>query len=95
MEKLLPSGLMGNILVTTRKKSLGHVMNYENSLEVGKMSQNEAILLLLKASDLTRTSGYVHDVAQSIVNELCCLPLAVHQPGAAILASLCSIDNYL
>jgi tetratricopeptide (TPR) repeat protein len=95
VEKFLPSGLTGNILVTSRNKSLGRVTTYENSLEVCQMSQNEATLLLLKASDLTRTSGNVNDVAQRIVNELCCLPLAVDQAGAAIEAGLCNIDNYL
>ncbi|KIJ90039.1 hypothetical protein K443DRAFT_15573 [Laccaria amethystina LaAM-08-1] len=95
VEKFLPSGLTGNILVTSRNKSLGRVTTYENSLEVCQMSQNEATLLLLKASDLTRTSGNVNDVAQRIVNELCCLPLAVDQAGAAIEAGISSIDNYL
>ena len=95
VEKFIPFGVKGNILVTSRNKSLGHVTTYENSLEVCQMPQNEAILLLLKASHLTGTSGHVHDLAQSIVNELCCLPLAVDQAGAAIEAGLCSIDNYL
>ena len=95
VEKFIPSGSRGNILVTSRNKSLGRVTTYENSLEVGQMLQNEAILLLLKASHLTGTSGNVYDLAQSIVNELCCLPLAVDQAGAAIEAGLCSIDSYL
>lgn len=59
------------------------------------MSQNEAVLLLLKASHLSDTSGNMLNLAQSIVNELCCLPLAVDQAGAAIETGLCSIDNYL
>jgi tetratricopeptide (TPR) repeat protein len=95
VEKFIPSGSKGNILVTSRNKSLGRVTTYENALEVGQMSEDEAILLLLKASDLTRVSGKVHDVAQNIVNELCCLPLAIDQAGAAIEAGVCSIDNYL
>ncbi|KIJ91317.1 hypothetical protein K443DRAFT_14508 [Laccaria amethystina LaAM-08-1] len=33
VEKFLPSGLTGNILVTSRNKSLGRVTTYENSLE--------------------------------------------------------------
>ena len=95
VEKFIPSGSKGNILVTSRNKSLGHVTTYENSLEVCQMSQNEAVLLLLKASHLTGTSENVYDLVQSIVKELCCLPLAVDQAGAAIEAGLCSIDNYL
>lgn len=53
------------------------------------MSQNEAVLLLLKASHLSDTSGNMHNLAQNIVNELCCLPLAVDQAGAAIETGLC------
>jgi len=95
VEKFIPSGSKGNILVTSRNKSLGRVTTYENSLEVCQMLQNEAISLLLKASHLTGTPGNVHDLAQSIVRELCCLPLAIDQAGAAIEAGLCSINNYL
>ena len=95
IEKFIPSGSKGNILVTSRNKSLGRVTTYDNSLEVYQMSQGEAIFLLLKASHLTGTSGSVHDLAQGIVEELCCLPLAVDHAGAAIEAGLCTIDNYL
>lgn len=59
------------------------------------MAEKEAISLLLKASHLTEQSDNVHNIAQQIVNELCCLPLAVDQAGASIEAGLCSIDNYL
>ena len=77
VEKFIPSGSKGNIVVTSRNKSLGRVTTFENSLEVCQMSQSEAILLLLRASHLTGASGNVHNQAQNIVNELCCLPLAV------------------
>jgi len=95
VEKFILPGSKGNILVTSRNKSLGQVTSFENSLEVNKMAQKEAISLLLKASDLTGHSEDVYSTAQQIVNELCCLPLAVHQAGASIVAGLCSIDDYL
>jgi len=95
VENFIPSGSKGNILVTSRNRSLGRVTSYENSLEVNQMDQPEAISLLLKASHLTRHSEDVYSTAQQIVNELCCLPLAVDQAGASIEAGLCSIDNYL
>ena len=59
------------------------------------MAEKEAISLLVKASHITELPENVYSVAQQIVNELCCLPLAVDQAGASIEAGLCSIDNYL
>ena len=95
VEKVIPSGSQGNILVTSRNRSLGRVTSYENTLEVDQMAEQEAISLLVKASHLTELSENVYSIAQQIVNELCCLPLAVDQAGASIEAGLCSIHNYL
>ena len=95
VEKFIPSGSQGNILVTSRNRSLGRVTSYENSLEVDQMAEKEAISLLVKASHLTELPENVYSKAQQIVNELCCLPLAVDQAGASIEAGLCSITNYL
>jgi tetratricopeptide (TPR) repeat protein len=94
VEKFFPSGSQGNILVTSRNRSLGRVTSYENSLEVDQMAEKEAISLLVKASHLAELPENVY-IAQQIVNGLCCLPLAVDQAGACIEAGLCSIDNYL
>jgi hypothetical protein len=95
VEKFIPSGSQGNILVTSRSRSLGRVTSYENSFEVDQMAEKEAVSLLLKASHLADSPENVYSIAQQIVNELCCLPLAVDQAGASIEAGLCSIDNYL
>ena len=95
LENFIPSSSKGNILVTSRNPSLGQVTSYENCLEIDQMAEEDAILLLLKASHLTEQSENVYIIAQQIVNELCCLPLAVDQAGASIEAGLCSIDNYL
>ena len=95
VEKVIPSGSQGNILVTSRNRSLGCVTSYENSLEVVQMAEKDAISLLMKASHLAELPEHVYSTAQQIVNELCCLPLAIDQAGASIEAGLCSIDNYL
>ena len=95
VEKFVPSGSKGNILITSRNRSLGWVTSYDNCLEIGQMDEEDAILLLLKASHLTEQLENVHSIAQRIVDELCCLPLAIDQAGACIEAGLCSIDNYL
>ena len=95
VEKVIPSGSQGNILVTSRNRSLGRVTSYDNTLEVDQMAEKEAISLLVKASHLTELPEHVYSIAQQIVNELCCLPLAVDQAGASIEAGLCIITNYL
>ena len=95
VEKFIPSGSQGNILITSRNRSLGHVISYKNSLEVDQMAENEAISLLVKASHLAELPENVYNIAQQIVNQLCCLPLAVDQAGASIEAGLCNIDDYL
>ena len=59
------------------------------------MAEKEAISLLVKASHLAELPKNTYSIAQQIVNELCCLPLAVDQAGASIEARLCSLDNYL
>ena len=95
VEKFIPSGSEGNILITSRNRSLGRITSYENCLEVDQMAEKEAISLLLKASHLTELPDNVYCIAQQIVDELYCLPLAIDQAGASIEAGLCSIDNYL
>ena len=59
------------------------------------MAEKEAISLLLKASHLYEPPENIYRIAQQMVNELCCLPLAVDQAGASMEAGLCSIENYL
>ena len=95
VEKFIPSSSLGNILVTSRNRSLGRITSYANSLKIDQMAEEDAILLLLKASCLTERPEIVHSIAQQIVNELCCLPLAVDQAGSSIEAGLCSIDSYI
>ncbi|KAF8150938.1 hypothetical protein B0H34DRAFT_666298 [Crassisporium funariophilum] len=97
VQKFLPSGSRGNILITSRNRSLGRVTSFENSLELSQMEEEDAISLLLKASCLymyISDMGY-RDSARNIVNELCCLPLAVDQAGAAIESGLCTIHDYM
>ena len=64
VEKVILSGSQGNILVTSRNRSLGRVTSYENSLGIDQMAEEDAILLLLKASCLTERSEIVHSTAQ-------------------------------
>ena len=94
VERFIPSGKRGNILITSRKRSIGRVISFENVIEINEMEEADAITLLLKASNLDASPEQM-EVAKNIVTELGCIPLAVDQAGAYIEAGKCSIDKYL
>ena len=48
--KFIPSGNQGNILVTSRNRSMGRVVLSENIIKINEMEEPDAISLLLKAS---------------------------------------------
>src|SRR6266478_900165 len=93
VERFLPPGNKGNILITSRNKAFGRFTTSENSLEVDKMGEEEAISLLLKSSMLGSNS--VGNTAKRIVGALCFIPLAIDQAGAYVLSCGCSLDSYL
>ena len=94
VEKFIPSGNRGNILITSRNRSMGRVISFVNVIEINEMEEADAITLLLKASHLDATAEHM-EVAKDIVTELGCIPLAVDQAGAYIEAGKCSIHKYL
>ena len=96
VEKFIPPGLRGNVLITSRNRSLGRLTHFENSLEIDNMEEEDAISLLLKACGyIGQAETCLWEMARTIVTELCYLPLAVAQAGASIEAGLCNIDDYL
>ena len=96
VENFIPPGLRGNILISSQNQTLGCLTQFENSLEIDKMKEEDAISLLLKASGyVDQADTYLWEMARKIVAELCCLPLAVVQAGASIEAGLCNIIDYL
>ena len=94
VERFIPSGNRGNILITSRNESMGRVVPSENIIEINEMEEADAITLLLKASHLDASAKHM-EVAKKIVIELGCMPLAVDQAGAYIRAGRCSINKYL
>ena len=94
VEKFIPPGNRGNILITSRNRSMGRVISFENVIEINEMEEADAITLLLKASCLDASAEHI-ELARNIVTELGCMPLAVDQAGAYIEAGRCSIDKYL
>jgi len=92
--KFVPSGNRGNILITSRNRSMGRVISFKNCIEIHPMEEQDAIDLLLKTSCLDGSAEYL-ECAKEIVDELGCIPLAVDHAGAYIEAGKCDIDKYL
>ena len=94
VEKFIPPGNRGNILITSRNRSIGRVVSFENIIEIKEMEEADAITLLLKAGHLDPFPEHLK-VSKKIVNELGCIPLAIDHAGAYIEAGKCEIDQYL
>ena len=94
VEKFIPSGSRGNILITSRNRSMGRIVSFDNIIEIEEMEEADAITLLLKASHLESFPEHV-EAAKKIVTELYCIPLAIAHAGAYIEAGKCDIDQYL
>lgn len=94
--KFMPTGNRGNVLITSRNPMMGqHVSSPSARVEVDAMNEDDAVLLLLKSAFLEESSSNVVSLARAIVRQLCFLPLAVDQAGAAIAGGLCNIHDYL
>ena len=54
VNRFIPTGNRGNILITSRNRSMGRVISFENIIEINEMEEADAITLLLKASCFIR-----------------------------------------
>jgi len=95
LEVYFPSGLGGNMLITSHNSGLKHLTSHESSLEIKEMEKNDAISLLLKAACLDESQEDLQAEAAKIVNELFCIPLAIDQVGAFIAFGDTDIRDYL
>jgi tetratricopeptide (TPR) repeat protein len=94
VEKFLPPGNGGNVLITSRNPGLKRITLVRNSLEVLDMTNEEGISLLLKSAMLDGTSDHIMVIARIVVAELGGIPLALDQAGGYILSCGCSMDDY-
>ena len=92
--KFIPTGNRGNILITSRNRSMGRVIGFKDLIEVTEMEESDAITLLLRVSDLDSSPEHIQ-TAQGIVAELGYIPLAIDQAGAYIESGKCDINKYL
>jgi tetratricopeptide (TPR) repeat protein len=95
VEKFLPPGDAGNILITSRNRDLMRITSKENSMEVLEMGEEEALSLLAKSAMLDYTSEDVKDLAKQLVSKLGGIPLAIDQAGAYMLSCNYPLKDYL
>ncbi|KAF8345272.1 P-loop containing nucleoside triphosphate hydrolase protein [Amanita rubescens] len=93
VEKFLPPGNGGNILITSRKLELMRIT--ENSMEVLEMGEEEALSLLSKSAKPNYASENIQTMAKQLVSMLGGIPLAIDQAGAYMLTCKCPLDDYL
>ena len=93
VEKFIPPGNGGNILITSRNVELKRLA--VDAANVVDMPDGEAVSLLLKSAMFDGTSDHIKNMATQAVSELGGIPLAVDQAGSFIQSFGCSIDDYL
>ena len=93
VEKFLPPGNGGNILITSRNVGLKRIT--ETSLKVLTMVEEEAASLLLKSASFDSMSDHDSNMARKLALELGGIPLALDQAGAYMLTSQLGIADYL
>lgn len=95
----LPTGSDGHLLLTTRAHAVGALAA---SLPVEELDEEEGMLLLLRRArvlasheELASATPTERALAQTIVQELDGLPLALDQAGAYLEETGCSLADYL
>src|SRR6202043_2495426 len=96
---MLPRGMAGATLVTTRSQATGKIAR---SLALDKMEISEGIRLVLRRARLLEEDEPLETVSVAtrtaslqLVEELDGLPLALDQAGAYIEETGCSLSDYL
>ncbi|PFH46832.1 hypothetical protein AMATHDRAFT_7373 [Amanita thiersii Skay4041] len=93
VQKYLPQGNRGNIIITSRSRALMRLTS-NHGAEVIQMQPDEAGLLLFKATGLYER-GLEEESCKKIVDMLGCIPLAVDMAGAYMQTTGSSPAQYL
>ena len=93
VEKFLPPGNGGSILITSRNVGLMRITL--DSQQVVDMAEEEVVSLLLKSARLDGMSEQNHNYARQLASKLGGIPIALDQAGAYMLTTQCGIASYL
>ncbi|KIL54319.1 hypothetical protein M378DRAFT_92576, partial [Amanita muscaria Koide BX008] len=95
VEKFIPFGNGGSILITSRDRALARITSGSHSCEVTEMEEEEAIALLKKSAMVDNNSVDVVIAAQKLVAALGYIPVAIDQAGAYAHSCGYGLDYYL
>lgn len=97
VEGLFPDGNRGVILITTRNPTLKtHGTVGPRYYQFADLDEVDSVALSLRAADEPLPwSTFTIEKAKRICKTLGYLPLALMHAGRAILARLCTLENYL
>jgi tetratricopeptide (TPR) repeat protein len=96
VEAFTPAGKCGNILISTRNSDIRRLASSLDAfINVIELDQVAAVALFTKSARLNGSIPSQQAHIEAIVQELCCLPLAVDQATASIASGLCRVDEYL
>jgi tetratricopeptide (TPR) repeat protein len=96
VEKFMPAGKNGNILISTRNVNMSRLSYPSDAyMEVTELDDDAAITLFLKSAKLETPSPAEAAHAIAIIQELSCLALAVDQAASAVASGVCRVDEYL
>jgi hypothetical protein len=89
-----PAGNRGDILITSRNPACCQY-NTVGSREIGRLSVDDSVLLLIKtAHGDTTLANEIYEDGKKVVEALGCLALAIAQAGAYIRETSCSLKDY-
>jgi hypothetical protein len=89
----LPENDDGMMIFTSRRGEVAESLVGNDVLEVGKMSEEEAVLFL--TTSLLRKSSVEDGSIKRLIAELDCLPLAIAQAAAYINTNKITVSRYL
>jgi hypothetical protein len=96
VEGFLPPGKHGNILMSSRNVTMNRLSSPLRAyVEVFELDAHTAVELFVKSAQLGDLTPEELGHVNTIVQHLCCFPLAVDQAAASIRSGDCHIDNYL
>jgi tetratricopeptide (TPR) repeat protein len=96
VEAFIPPGKYGNILISSRNATMNRLSLPSSAyMDVAELDEDAAIELFVKSARLGSLSSAEQGHVEAIVQELCCLALAVDQAGSSIATGICHVDEYI
>jgi tetratricopeptide (TPR) repeat protein len=94
LKPVLPRGSQGRVLLTSRAQVFD-MLGITKPIEIRELPRDEALQFLWTRTGRNGTNPQEHAAAQALAQELGCLPLALEQAAAFIVANQSRFADYL